>query len=113
MANVKNKNQPSGRIAIAGELTIYTAMELKDKLLAGLAATEELELDLSGVGEFDAAGLQLLVMIKQEAAALGKVLRFTGHSPVVLDLLDLSGLAGFFGDPLLFVYTPTHEGKST
>ena len=113
MATVKNKNQQSGRLVIEGELTIYTALELKDKLLTGLSATEELELDLSGVGEFDAAGLQLLVMIKQEAAALGKVLRFTGHSPVVLDLLDLSGLAGFFGDPLLFVYKPTNEGKST
>ncbi len=113
MANVKNKNQQSGRLVIEGELTIYTALELKDKLLTGLSATEELELDLSSVGEFDAAGLQLLVMIKQEAAVLGKVLHFTGHSPVVLDLLDLSGLAGFFGDPLLFVYEPTHEGKST
>lgn len=113
MANVKNKNQQNSRLVIEGELTIYTAMELKDKLLTGLLATEELELDLSEVGEFDAAGLQLLVMIKQEAAALGKVLRFTGHSPVVLDLLDLSGLAGFFGDPLLFVRKPTPEGKST
>jgi hypothetical protein len=51
-------------------------------------------------------------MIKQEATAVGKSVRFTGHSPVVLDLLDLSGLAGFFGDPLLFVCKPTHEGKS-
>ena len=112
MANVKNKKQQSGRIVIDGELTIYTALELKDKLLTGLSTTEELELDLSDVGEIDAAGLQLLVMIKQEAAVLGKVVRFTGHSPVVLDLLDLSGLAGFFGDPLLFVYKSTHEGKS-
>jgi len=107
MANMNNKNQACGRIVIEDELTIYTALELKDKLLAGLTATEELELDLSGVGEFDAAGLQLLVMIKQEAAALGKALRFTGHSQVVLDLLDLSGLAGFFGDPLLIVRKPT------
>lgn len=87
-------------------MTIYTALELKDKLLTGLAEAEELELDLSEVGEIDAAGLQLLVMIKQQAAASGKVLSFTGHSPVVLDLLDLSGLAGFFGDPLLIVRKP-------
>jgi anti-anti-sigma factor len=112
MASIKNKKQQSGRIAIQGELTIYTALEQKETLLTGLSATEELELDLSGVSEIDAAGLQLLVMIKQQAAALGKVLRFTGHSPVVLDLLDLSGLAGFFGDPLLFVYKPTQEGKA-
>lgn len=111
MAKLENKKQQSGRIAIEGELTIYTALELKEKLLAGLSATEELELDLANVGEIDAAGLQLLIMIKQEAAVLGKVVRFTGHSPVVLDLLDLSGLAGFFGDPLLFVYKSAHEGK--
>ncbi len=106
MANVKNKNQQSGRIAITGELTIYTALELKDQLLAALSVTEALELDLSEVGEIDAAGLQLLVMIKQQAAVSGKALSFTGHSSVVLDLLDLSGLAGFFGDPLLIVRKP-------
>jgi anti-anti-sigma factor len=111
MANVNNKNQQSGRIVIEGELTIYTALELKEKLLSALSVAEALELDLSEVGEFDAAGLQLLVMIKQEATALGKVLRFTGHSPVVIDLLDLSGLAGFFGDPLLMVRKPIQGGK--
>lgn len=103
MPSVKNKKQPPGPLAITGELTIYTALELKDTLLAGLSAGDELELDLSGVGEIDAAGLQLLVMIKKQAADLGKVLRITGHSPVVLALLNLSGLAGFFGDPLLIV----------
>jgi anti-sigma B factor antagonist len=107
MTDVNNKNQPSGRIVIEDELTIYTALELKEKLLTGLSTNEELELDLSRIGEIDAAGLQLLVMIKQQAAVLGKVLRFTGHSPVVLDILDLSGLAGFFGDPLLIVCKPT------
>lgn len=100
---MKNKKQQPGHIAIDGELTIYTALDLKATLLAGLSTHEELELDLSGVEEIDAAGLQLLVMVKQQAAALSKALRFTGHSPVVLDLLDLSGLAGFFGDPLLIV----------
>lgn len=103
MANVNN-HRHCVRIVIEDELTIYTAQVLKDKLLAGLAAAEELELDLSGVGEFDAAGLQLLAMIKRQATALGKVLRFTGHSQAVLELLDLSGLAGFFGDPLLIVH---------
>ena len=109
----KNKKQQSDPIVIAGELTIYTALELKDKLLAGLSETKELELDLAEVSEFDAAGLQLLVMLKKEAAVLGNVLRITGHSPVVSDLLDLSGLAGFFGDPLLIARKPTQEGKST
>ncbi len=113
MANVKNKPKQSSRIIIEDELTIYTALALKEKLLSGIEANETLELELSGVSEFDAAGLQLLVMIKQEATALGKVLKITGHSPVVMDLLDLSGLAGFFGDPLLIVYQTKTEGLST
>ncbi len=107
MTNVKDKKPQTQPIVISGELTIYTALELKDTLLTGLSTTDDLELDLSAVGEIDAAGLQLLVMIKQEATLLGKVIRFTGHSPVVVELLDLSGLAGFFGDPLLMVHPST------
>jgi len=52
-------------------------------------------------------------MIKQEAAVAGKVLRFIGHSPVVVELLNFSGLAGFFGDPLLMTCPFTAEGKSS
>ncbi len=95
-----NKQQ-NRRIVIEGELNIYTAMEMKDTLLAGLLTNEELELDLSAVDEFDAAGLQLLIMAKQGATALGRTLKITGHTPVVLDILNLSGLGDFFGDPLL------------
>jgi anti-anti-sigma factor len=107
MATIKNKNQQSHPMVIEGELTIYTVTELKEKLLSVLSKTEKLELDLSEVSEFDAAGLQLLIMLKKETEALGKVLHLTGHSPVVVELLDLSGLAGFFGDPLLIVRKPT------
>jgi len=106
MAHMENKKQQTQRIVITGELTIYTALELKDTLLAVLLTTNNLEIDLSEVSEIDAAGLQLLVMIKQHTALLGKVLRFSGHSPVVVELLNLSGLAGFFGDPLLMAHTP-------
>jgi anti-anti-sigma factor len=113
MENVKKKQQPCQPMVIEGELTIYTVTELKEKLLSALSKTEKLELDLSEASEFDAAGLQLLIMLKKETEALGKTLHITGHSPVVVELLDLSGLAGFFGDPLLIVRKPTQEGKST
>lgn len=112
MTNIGPNNQQNGCIVINGELSIYTALELKEQLLAGLSTAEELELDVSGVGEVDAAGLQLLVMAKQQANASGKVLRITGHTPVIIELLDLSGLAGFFGDPLLMVNNSNPEGQS-
>jgi anti-sigma B factor antagonist len=94
------------------ELTIYTVRALKDKLLAELSSYRELELDLSQVGEIDAAGLQLLVMLKQQANLSGKTLRMTGHSPVVAELLALSGLDSFFGDPLLMVRDSDLAGKA-
>lgn len=93
--------QQNGRIAIKGEFNIYTAAEMKDTLLAALLTNEEIVLDLSEVEEFDAAGLQLLIMAKQGAKALGRVLKITGHTPAVLDILNLSGLTDFLSDPLL------------
>jgi anti-anti-sigma factor len=82
-------------------MTIYTALELKGWLLAPLNQCSELEIDLAGVSEIDSAGLQLLVLTKNEARARGKTLRISGHSPAVLELLDLCNLEGFFGDPVL------------
>jgi anti-anti-sigma factor len=89
------------RIALDGEMTIYAAQALKDELLAPLAQCETAELDLSGVSEIDAAGLQLLILAKTEAQERGKTLVITGHSPAVLEVLDLCDLEGFFGDNVL------------
>ena len=111
MASVRNKNRLSHQAVIEGELTIYTVKALKERLLADLSEHQELELDLSEVNEIDAAGLQLLVMIKQQAKALGKGLQMTGHSPVVVELMALSVLDGFFGDPLLMVRKSSAKGK--
>jgi anti-anti-sigma regulatory factor len=47
-------------------MTIYQAQAQKEQLLAALAATEHLELDLSAVTEMDTAGLQLLLLLKRE-----------------------------------------------
>jgi anti-sigma B factor antagonist len=96
----QQENEPC-RFVIEGEMTIYTALELKDRLLAPLPQCADMELDLAGVGEIDSAGLQLLVLLKQEAKAQGKSLSITGHSPAVLEIFDLCKLEGFFGDPVL------------
>lgn len=95
-------NEPC-RFAVEGEMTIYTALELKDQLLPPLGQCADLEIDLAGVSEIDSAGLQLLVMIKQEAKAQNKHLRITNHSPAVLGIFDLCKLEGFFGDPVLII----------
>lgn len=84
-----------------GEMTIYTAAQIKPALLALLEGCNEAELDLSGVGEIDSAGLQLLLLAKREAAQAGKPLRLAGHSPAVVEALDLCNLTAAFGDQVI------------
>ena len=88
-------------LALAGELTIYRAAELKAELLEAVRRDAELEIDLSGVTELDTCGVQLLMLAKRCAQEQGGSLRLTGHSPAVLDAFELFDLAGWFGDPLV------------
>jgi anti-sigma B factor antagonist len=88
-------------LAIDEDMTIYQAQAQKDQLLAALAETERLELDLSGVAEMDTAGLQLLLLVKREATQHGKELTISGHSPTVQQILDFCNLVGVFGDPMV------------
>jgi anti-anti-sigma factor len=89
------------RIGIAGEMTIYTAAQLKESLLSAMADCAELEMNLGQVSEIDTAGLQLLALAKREAADKNKPLHFVAHSQAVLDMLDLCNLEGAFGDPVV------------
>jgi anti-sigma B factor antagonist len=88
-------------LRIDGELSIYRAAELKPVLLQAVEASRVLEIDLSGVTEFDSAGVQLLLLAKREAGAIGHELRLVRHSAVVVDVLQLLDLAAHFGDPLV------------
>ncbi len=90
-----------GKAAIGGNLTIYEAAEGKKALLDALDSVAELEINLSAVAEMDTAGVQLLVLLKQVAAASGKKLHLVAHSPASLDVLDCYKLAAFFGDPVV------------
>jgi anti-anti-sigma regulatory factor len=49
--------------------------------------------DLSAVTEFDSAGLQLLLIARQEAARLGKQLAVPAASPAVRDVFALLGMS--------------------
>lgn len=98
------------KIVIEENMTIYTASSQKVMLLEAVSNCQELDLDLSQVGEMDTAGFQLLLLTKREAAKSDKVLRITAHSKEVRELLDLYNMGGYFGDPLVI---PAHEhGKA-
>ena len=83
---------------IEGDMTIYTAAELKAELMIPMAQPGEREIDLSQVSDMDSAGLQILILAKREAARSGNHLRLTGHSRAVLEVLDMCNLAPYFDD---------------
>lgn len=89
------------RIGIAGEMTIYTAAQLKEQLLTAMLDSTEIEMNLGQVSEIDTAGLQLLALVKRCATDRATPLHFIAHSHVVLEMLDLCNLAGVFGDPVV------------
>ena len=93
---------PSSQLlALTENLTIYHALEQKNALLAALANTDELELDLLHVSEIDTAGLQLLVLLKKEAQRSGKTISVVAHSQSVRAVIDFCNLAAELGDPLV------------
>jgi anti-anti-sigma factor len=96
-----NDNKGARRIALDGELTIYRAAEMKDKLAPHLAANDRLEISLAGVTEIDTSGVQLLLLAKRELGARGIAVELTDHSPAVVEAIDLYGLSARFGDPVL------------
>lgn len=81
------------RVVVEGELTIYTATELKDQLMQNLILRQDpVVLDLSGVTEIDTAGVQLLLMARRVCAATSRKLVAKDPSAVVRETLTLCGL---------------------
>jgi anti-sigma B factor antagonist len=101
-----SKKKPAAAAAahvlrLDGELSIYRAAELKPVILQAVESSPLLEIDLSGVTEFDTAGVQLLLLAKRCAHERGHELRLVRHSAAVVDVLQLLDLAAHFGDPLV------------
>lgn len=96
------------RLTVREDMTIYHALDLKQRLISALETSNDLELDLAQVGEIDTAGLQLLILAKREAARCGKAMTIVAHSPAVQQTLDFCQLTAFFGDPV--VITAREQG---
>jgi len=84
---------PPALLFIEGDFTLGRVRELKESLLARLARSQVLEVDLAGVTGIDTAGLQLLMMARREAHACGREVRLVSPSPAVLSLFELLDIA--------------------
>ena len=89
------------KTTIKEDMNVYNAAAQKDMLLKALASCQELDIDLSQVGEMDTAGFQILLLTKREALKANKTVRLTGHSKAVTELIDLYNMASYFGDPMV------------
>lgn len=106
------KGRANNRLVIAEDMTIYNSLAQKQLLIESLARQDVVELDLSGVGEIDSAGFQLLVLIKREAARLGKTASIVAHSQCVQEVLDFLDMAADFGDPILIPSDGNKDDRS-
>lgn len=91
----------AARITVDGDMTIYNAIEIKQRLIDAVHQFPILELDLAHVGEIDTSGFQLLALAKRESLRQDHVLRIVGHSPAVREVIEFFNMAAFFGDPLV------------
>ena len=85
-------DNPENTLMLDGEMTIYNAMEQKQKILAALDQDGPLLVDLGRVGYMDTAGLQLLILLNREAAIHNKKISILNCGREILDLLDFCNL---------------------
>lgn len=79
-------------LMLEGPLSIYNVADTKPLLSTALQGAISLRIDLSAVDELDCAGLQLLFATRKQAHKADIDLYFSNPSPVITELLTLSGL---------------------
>jgi len=86
-------------LTLSGGLTIFQAGDCKPQIDHLLALVDRpVWLDLAAVDEIDAAGLQLLLLLRREVAGRGQALAMVACSAAVRAVLDLLQLERVFPD---------------
>lgn len=89
------------RAALAGELDLADADEVRDNLIAAAQASTYrfLQVDVSNVTLIDSYALGALVSVRNAAAGAGVVVTLVNPSPPVLKAIQVTGLSEVFGLP--------------
>jgi len=77
------------KMQIEGEMTIFNAEELKEKMFASMNDCSRVELDLSKVSEMDTSGFQLLYLASRDSAAANRSFNITAHGRASENVLEL------------------------
>ena len=76
------------RIELEGDLTVHRVAEWWPRLLASLSPGTSLSVSLASAERIDSAGVQLLLMLKREAAERGMRLSLEDLRPELRAFLD-------------------------
>lgn len=92
------KPAPSPRpLALEGDLDLFSIhAQWEQTLPLVVAEGGTVELDLSGIGDLDLSGVQLLSALDRDCQAKGGRLNLTGAQAAWTPRFDLLGLAGLF-----------------
>ena len=82
----------TGCLSLEGELTIYEANTIAERLRQAFQTGSLETVDLAGITEIDTAGLQILLMAKSLRVSGEKSVELAKPSDAVRHLLDLVGL---------------------
>jgi anti-anti-sigma factor len=87
----KGSNKTTGlcRLQIEGDMTIYQAAEMMEKFLPCWRDYREFELNLSGVGEMDSAGIQLLLVFDRKSEGSGRKACLLDPPEAVSEVLNI------------------------
>lgn len=88
----RNKKNNSVVLAIEGDIFIQDVTALRESILAGLADSPKVVMDLSNVGEIDTAGAQLLLAATRSASDCGKCVLLQGGRQAVSSIEERLGL---------------------
>lgn len=76
-------------LTIAGDMTVYSVVRLKEVLMKELKSGSGITVDLSDVNDADTSGFQLLIFLRKEAYMLGKKFKITELSPRLESIFSL------------------------
>lgn len=83
---------PEVVVSVRGDLDLDTAPLVQETLIQSLESAERVCLDLAEVGFCGAAGVRVVIIARQQAAALGRVFRLSGVHGLTERVLTLTGL---------------------
>ena len=81
-----------------GEMSIYTVNSIADVLNKGFNSCSDITVDLSDVGRFDTAGLQILLIARNEAVLKKKTFQMINPAIEVKRVFKLCGEQNSFGE---------------